>query len=518
MQYQPPVPPAPSGGPSLSSRIRTAAYFVGTGLFLISPFSIATAFFLYIFLMLAVAVYAAYIALKEFIRDEVLQGTAFAWEPAGADAGAVAIPGALNDTEDLPVFLRDSQVLQTLFLGPPLFVYVSSRGIVTAALHVMRWAFWQTVYAVPTVARGVRWAGVATYHLAQDVGGVIRTTWTFVKRPVMEIATTIGVIAKSCANACWAVAQAFRQLCEDALLLAWKAAISARNAAAALARPLKLFASALYRLGTPPIQALAHGMHVAANFGLSVLKPVVAHITDGVIRCASNIGPALSSLFAAAARLGEKSIAIFNAHLIPPLKRLAVFSLSCIKAVRSLAASVLNACALASQRVITGIIHPFVVVLQRSVATAHALLARLGIYSFIVALPDRLVYTLDAVCHNFEMGVSFAARLTWRLTMRVHALATPVFYALLTALTPIWAAAVSVFAWCYGVAESYAQAGANAARAMLAVVGAMYLWALTEVERAAHRAVKYGDAVGQHIARLGASASSSPVVISAKID
>ncbi|KAJ3177447.1 hypothetical protein HDU87_004466 [Geranomyces variabilis] len=510
--------PPPPGRPPFSARVRTAVYCLVTGLFLVSPFSILTACILYVFLMLAVAAYAAYIALKEFIREDLLKGTAFAWDATDADASAVANPGAISDEIDLPAFLRNSQVLQTLFLGPPLLVYVSSRGAVTAALHLVRWTFWQTVFAVPSLARGVRWTAVAMFNLAQDIGGVVQTVWTFMKRPVVEIATTIAGVAKSCANACLAVARAFRQLAEDAVALAYRAAVMAWTAAAALVRPFTLFASAIYEFITPPIRAVVRGMHIAVYYTLSLLEPIVARITNSLLCFASSIGPALSALIAGIARLGEKALALADAYVLPPIKQLAAVAISSLATLQTFLSFTLAACATAARRVMTGIIHPFAVMFPRMASAIHATFARMGIYAFVINLPDQLVHLLDAACHSLETGISYVARLTWRVTMRVHALASPIFRALLTAVTPLWAAALTLAAWCFSVAESYTQAAANAARAALAAVGVVYLWALTEVERAAHRAVKAGDTVGQHIARLG-SASSSPVVkLSAKLD
>ncbi|KAJ3166515.1 hypothetical protein HDU88_003384 [Geranomyces variabilis] len=521
-----PSPPPSSATPSSSSgqpppfsaRIRTAVYCVVTGLFLVSPFSILTACILYVFLILAVAAYAAYVALKEFIREDLLKGTAFAWEATDPDASAVANPGALSDEIDLPAFLRNSQVLQTLFLGPPLLVYVSSRGAVTAALQLVRWSFWQTVYAVPSLASGVRWTAVAVFNLAQNVGGVVHAIWAFVKRPVVEIATTLAGVAKSCANAGVAVARAFRQLAEDAVVLGYWAAVTTWNAAAALIRPFTLFASAIYAFIIPPIHAVVRGMHAVANYTLAILEPVVAQITNSLLRFALSIGPALSALFAGIARIGERALAFAEAYVVPPIKQLAAVAMSSLTTLQALLSTTLAACATAARRIVTGIVHPFAALLPRMASAVHATFVRIGIYSFVVSLPDKLIHILDAACHSLETGICYVARLTWRVTMRVHALATPIFHALLTAVTPLWAAAVTLAAWCFSVAESYTQAAGKAARAAFAVVGAVYLWALTEVERAAHRAVKAGDTVGQHIARLG-SASPSPIAkLSAKLD
>ncbi|KAI8904609.1 hypothetical protein DFJ77DRAFT_480197 [Powellomyces hirtus] len=483
----PDLKPSPSG----PSRLRTTLYVVLSLPLLLSPFSLVAGVTLYVVLLLAVAVYAGYIALKEFILYDLFNRTA-----------PLPPRPSPDDEEALPGFLASSKVARAVALGPPVVVYLGSRGVVTGLLHGTRYTVIQTVRAVPRVGvaairlgRSVGRVGVRVAHGVQEMGRWVRT-------PVVEICITLQGVASAVvdvgvwigvgmATAGWDGVVGSVRMARKVVDVGWDGAV---------------------RIGVM-LRPVVDAMTVMARALLFVPRALIAATHDAgaaIARTAhtvlvSHLLPALNATASALATTIRTVIIPFTRSLIADMDTLARHITSLTIATLTPLAHAATRLSGAITRVATTVlshIHTLATTLSGRVltltlsitTTLHAILAPLA-NPLLTLLTHHLPTYLDTACVALETTLTHLAHHTAILTRYVHAAAAPLFSTAIATAQPLVRALL-------GAALRATALALAAAHTVLQLATHILHRALMHVQLAARRARRVRDSVGDEVARV----------------
>ncbi|KNC99819.1 uncharacterized protein SPPG_05194 [Spizellomyces punctatus DAOM BR117] len=484
------------------SKWRYRLYVLAGLPFLLSPVSLFSLAVLYVSLLCAVLLYAAYIAMKDFVVDELQQRGWLTQEVVDSPQRDEAI-GADNTKleEDFPIL--SYPIVGQLFMGPPLVVYVSTRGTVQGWLYSSKWVVRKSVQGIPIVWRASLSLGQRVLNGCKILWDVGVTIWRTVETPVVAVFSSVYRTTADVFLAVWHYTTVvLPTLTEQVLSSMWKVAIyfaegtkwigrKIYNLGAFLGRPFGKVMYGIYEFLS--IQFL-RGMRLALNILTTVeakLRPLFLTVVETLTVTFRSV---IVIVFRATSSLAQSVVTLGQALFVPPLRFLFRTTTAALRITRNVSIKTTDLL-VRSARPVLSVSFQLFHYLQGILATS-------GAYTFVLSLPDRIVNLIDALCYAFEASLSMIVKHTYAQTLYIHQIASPVFLKLLEILQPLLDVGFSALGLVQKAGGIYLVYAVQVTRRVGSAGARISLYIALEVKRAAERARRAGDAIGKQVAKV----------------
>ncbi|TPX65167.1 hypothetical protein SpCBS45565_g05310 [Spizellomyces sp. 'palustris'] len=484
------------------SKWRYRLYVLAGLPFLLSPVSLFSLAVLYISLLCAVVLYAAYIAMKDFVVDE-LQQRGWRTQEAVDSPQRDEATGAdkVKIEEDFPIL--SYPIIGQLFIGPPLVVYVSTRGSVQGWLYSSKWVVRKSVQGIPVVWRASLSLGQRVLNCCETLWDVGLIIWRTVEKPVVVVLASVYRTNADLFLAAWHYTTVVLPMLSGQLLWKiWTAAIYFAEGTKLVGRKIYNFGAFLGR----PFGKVMYGIYEflsiqflrGMRLALKILTTVEAKIRPLCLTVVETLTITFRSviviLFRATSSLAQSVFTLGQTLFIPPLRFLFRTTAAALTMTRHISIKTTNLLVRSTRPVLSMSFQLF--------HYLRGILATSGAYAFVLSLPDRIVNLIDSLCYAFEASLSMIVQHTYAQTLYIHQIASPVFLKLLELLQPLLNVGFSLLELVQKAGGIYLVYAVQVARRVGTAGARISLYIAFEVKRAAERARHAGDAIGKQVAKV----------------